>query len=81
MLAVSADEEAEVWGKTVQTIPAEQIQFVLNAAVDILLQDANLQLWRKKECDTCPVWRETNSHSCVELLQSGRRPEEVQPAS
>ena len=29
MLAVSADEEAEVWGKTVQTIPAEQMRFVL----------------------------------------------------
>ena len=55
MLALSGDEEAKVWGKTVQTIPAEQIQFVLNAAVDILPHDANLQLWRKKECDTCPL--------------------------
>ena len=52
-LAVSADEEAKVWGKTVQTIPAEQIRFVLNGAVDTLLYNANLQLWRK-ESDTCP---------------------------
>ena len=36
MLAVSADEEAEVWEKTIQTLPSEQIQFVLNAPVDTL---------------------------------------------
>ena len=28
MLALSGDEEAEMWGKTVQTIPAEQIATV-----------------------------------------------------
>jgi len=25
MLATSADEEAEVWGKTIQTLPSEQM--------------------------------------------------------
>ena len=89
MLAVSADEEAEVWGKTVQTIPAEQMQFVLNAAVDILPHNANLQLWRKKESDACPLCgeRQTLIHmlNCCrvardlsrynQLLQSGLRPE------
>ena len=73
MLAVSADEEAEVWGKTVQTITAEQMWFVLNAAVDILPHNANLQLWRKKESDTCPLCGERQAliHNYVELLQSG----------
>ena len=82
MLAVSADEKAEVWGKTVQTIPAEQMQFVLNAAVDILPHNANLQLWRKKESDTCPLCgeRQTLVHvlNCCRVV---RDPEEVQPAS
>ena len=81
MLAVSADEEAKVWGKTVQTIPAEQMQFVLNAAVDILPHNANLQLWRK-ESDTCPLCgeRQTLVH-VLNWCRVVRDPEEVQPAS
>ena len=77
MLALSGDEEAKVWGKTVQTIPAEQVQFVLNAAVDILPHDANLQLWRKKECDTCPLCgeRQTLIHvlNCCRVVRDLRR--------
>jgi len=42
--SISADEEAEVWGKTIQSLPSEQIRFVLNAAVDTLPHNANLQL-------------------------------------
>jgi len=50
MLATSADEEAEVWGKTIQTLPSEQMRFVLNAAVDTLPHNANLQLWKPARC-------------------------------
>ena len=63
ILATSADEEAEVWSKTIQTLPSEQMRFVLNAAVDALPHNANLQLWRERD-----------SHSCAKLLQSCLRP-------
>ena len=67
-----------MWGKTVQTIPAEQMQFVLNGAVDTLLYNANLQLWRK-ESDTCPQCGESklsfNIHvlNCCRVAQDLRR--------
>ena len=77
MLATSADEEAEVWGKTIQTLPSEQMRFVLNAAVDTLPHNANLQLWRKRESDTCPLCgeRQTLIHvlNCCRVARDLRR--------
>ena len=49
MLATSADEEAEVWGKTIQTLPSEQMRFVLNAAVDTLPHNAPATLEEEGE--------------------------------
>lgn len=77
MLATSADEEAEVWGKTIQTLPSEQMRFVLNAAVDTLPHNANLQLWKKRESDTCPLCgeRQTLIHvlNCCRVARDLRR--------
>ena len=82
-LAVSADEEAmqSVGENRPDHSSRARIRFVLNGAVDTLLYNANLQLWRK-ESDTCPQCGESKPHLIFmfELLQSGPRPEKVQPA-
>ena len=46
---------AHIWSKAVQTLPAEQMKFALNAAVDELPHNANLHLWKKKTSDSCPL--------------------------
>ena len=40
-----------LWSKAVQSVPAEQIRFALNVAVDTLLHNANL--YKKKQSDYC----------------------------
>ena len=40
-----------LWSKAVQSLPAEQIRFALNVAVDTLLHNANL--YEKKQSDYC----------------------------
>ena len=46
---------AYIWSKAVQTLPAEQMKFALNSAVDMLPHNANLHLWKKKPNDPCPL--------------------------
>ena len=41
--------------KAVQSLPAEQVRFALNAAVDTLPLNANLHLWKKKDEMVPPV--------------------------
>ena len=53
MRAVTPDG-AILWSKAVQSLPAEQMKFALNAAVDTLPHNANLHLWKNKESDRCP---------------------------
>ena len=68
----SVDEnEIEVWANTIQSLPSQQMRFVLNAAVDTLSHNANLHLWGKKETDACPLCgeRQTLIHA-LEQLQS-----------
>ena len=70
MLAVSADNEAEVWGETNQTLLSEQMRFVLNAAPDTLPHNANPQLWREMESETCPLCGERQT--LIHVLNCGR---------
>ena len=55
MIASVEENEIEIWANTVQSLPAQQMRFVLNAVVDTLPHNANLHLWGKKETDACPL--------------------------
>ena len=55
MMREVAPDGAYIWSKAVQTLPAEQMKFALNAAVDMLPHNANLHLWKKKPNDSCPL--------------------------
>ena len=48
-------ECAKVWATVVKTLPEEQMKFALNAALDTLPHNANLQLWQKSSsaCRLC----------------------------
>ena len=54
MIASVEENEIEIWANTIQSLPAQQMQFVLNAAVGTLPHNANLHLWGK-ETDACPL--------------------------
>ena len=58
MMRIASPDGACLWSKAVQSLPAEQMRFALNAAVDTLPHNANLHLWKKKESDCCPLCRE-----------------------
>ena len=55
MMRIASPDGASLWSKAVQSLPAEQMRFALNAAVDTLPHNANLHLWKKKESDCCPL--------------------------
>jgi len=55
MMRAATPDGANLWSKAVQSLPAEQMKFALNAAVDTLPHNANLHLWKKKESDRCPL--------------------------
>ena len=81
-LAVSADEEAKVWGKTVQTIPAEH-GYGLSSMEQLTLCFTMLTCNSGGRRVTPALSVEkANPHLIFmfELLQSGPRPEKVQPA-
>ena len=52
---------APLWAKAIQTLPPEQTKFALNAVVDTLPHNANLQLWKKKDSCACPMCGERQS--------------------
>ncbi len=62
MMASAPPDTASHWAKVIQTLPPEQTKFALNAAVDTLLHNSNLQLW--KDSRSCPVWRMSNADPC-----------------
>ncbi len=55
MLRTTTPVGASLWVKAVQSLPAEQMRFALNAAVDTLPHNANLHLWKKRESGSCPL--------------------------
>ena len=55
MIASVEENEIEIWANTVQSLPAQQMRFVLNAAVDTLPHNTNLHLWGKDET-FCEEW-------------------------
>ena len=54
MMREVTPDGAYIWSKAVQTLPAEQMKFALNSAVDMLPHNVNLHLWKKKSNDPCP---------------------------
>ena len=50
------DQEcAHVWAAVVKAVPEEQMKFALNAALDVLLHNSNLHLWKKKNSPACTL--------------------------
>ena len=45
----------ELWARAVQDLPPEPLKFALNASLDTLPSNANLQMWGKKLNDICPL--------------------------
>jgi hypothetical protein len=77
MMRESPPGGASLWAKAVQAVPADQMRFVLNAAVDTLPHNANLHLWKKKESHACPLCREKQTlihvlNSCEVALEQRR---------
>jgi hypothetical protein len=77
MLRATNPDTASIWSKAVQALPAQQMKFALNAAVDTLPHNANLNLWRKKESDACPLCgeRQTLIHvlNCCQVARDQYR--------
>ena len=48
MIRAATSDGASLWSKAVQSLPAEQMKFALNAAIDTLPHNANLHLKRRR---------------------------------
>ena len=40
---------APIWSRVIRSLPEEQLKLAINAAVDVLPDNANLCLWKKRE--------------------------------
>ena len=78
MIREVTPDGAYIWSKAVQTLPAEQMKFVLNAAVDMLPHNANLHLWKKNQMTPALSVESGKPWSIPEQLQSGLRPTQIQ---
>ena len=76
----------ELWVKAVQELPPEALKFALNASLDTLPTNANLQMWGKKASDICCLckgFRQSLLHvlnhcqTAMELRRYSRRHDEV----
>ena len=54
MMRTASPDGASLWSKAVQSLPAEQMRFALNAAVDTLPHNANLHLWKRRRVTAVP---------------------------
>ena len=55
MIRSSTPTSATLWAEAVQHLPDDKFKFALNAAHDTLPHNANLHMWGKKGCSTCPL--------------------------
>ena len=70
------DTSPDIWSAVMYKLPSEQFSFALNAVSETLPTNANLLLWRKRDCDKCPLCsqRQTLLHvlnNCTVLLNKG----------
>ena len=70
------DTSPDMWSAVMYKLPSEQFSFALNAVSETLPTNANLLLWRKRDCDKCPLCsqRQTLLHvlnNCPVLLNKG----------
>ena len=49
------DTSPELWARAVHDLPPEPLKFALNASLDTLPTNANLNMWGKKPSDVCPL--------------------------
>lgn len=66
----------ELWSKVIFSLPSEQFSFALNSASETLPCNSNLLLWKRRDCDKCPLCfqRQTLLHvlnNCSVLLDRG----------
>ena len=52
---------AAIWSRVVQRLPEEVMKFSLNAAVDCLPHNSNLQRWKKRKDPACHLCHGTQS--------------------
>ena len=62
-----------IWSKAAQTFLAEKMKFALNLPVDMLPNNANLHLWKKKPNYSCPLCVE-NGNSLSPLWSTAKWP-------
>ena len=50
-----------MWSVVVQSLPEEQMKFVLNAALDVLPHNNNLHRWKTRQDPSCPLCNSNQS--------------------
>ena len=60
---------AGVWSTAVQSLQSDSVKFGLNAAMDVLPYNANLNLWHKKSFSICPLGL-SDTQNLVHVLNS-----------
>ena len=75
-----------VWVKAVQMLPSEAMKYSLNATLDTLPTNSNLQRWGKKSYNTCTLCKNTrqtlahvlnNCPVAMDLRRYSRRHDQV----
>ena len=51
------ESSPDLWVRSAQELPSEAMKFSLNASLNTLPTNANLQLWGKRSSDTCILCR------------------------